>query len=152
MATKFSVKDPNPGVWFKFDENDPDSGEIRIRVINSSKRQEIQKACNKKRVEYKHGQRFEVQDTNENLFSEMLWDYSIMEWNALEDDDGKPIVCDTEMKVFLMQNNIGFAQFVGRCLEILNEEEESRVATIEKNSLSGLSESKKSRTAQPAKS
>ena len=151
MGTKFSIKDPNPGVWFKFNEDDPDSGEIRIRVVNSSKRQEIQKACVKRRVEYKHGQRFEVQDTNDELFSEMLWDYSIMEWNRLEDDDGKPIVCDTDMKVFLMQNNIGFAQFVSRCLELITEEEESRVATIEKNLSSGLSGPKKSRTVQPAK-
>ena len=136
MATKFSLKDPNPGVFFKFDENDADSGEIRIRAINTAKRNEIQKKCIKKKVEYKHGQRFEYTDTNEQLFSEMLWDYSIMEWNNLIDDDGKEIPCNKEMKIFLMQNNVGFAQFVANCIEKLNEEEESRVARLEKNSLS----------------
>lgn len=151
MATIFSVKDPNPGVYFKFDENDPDSGEIRIRAVNAAKRTEIQKKCVKKKIEYKHGQRFEYQDTNDDLFSELLWDYSIMEWNNLEDEEGVKIPCNKEMKLFLMQNNVGFAQFVSQCLEKLNEEEESRVAKLEKNSLTGLKDSSKSQTAKSVK-
>ena len=151
MATVFSTKDPNPGIWFKFDESDPDSGEIRIRAINQAKRSEIQKKCVKHKVEYKHGQRFEFTDTDDDLFSEMLWDYSIAEWTNLEDDDGKPLVCDTQTKVFLMKNNVGFAQFVGRCLEKLNEEEESRVTRLKKTSSTESSDSKRSQTATPAK-
>ena len=140
MATKFSIKDPNPGVYFKFDENDPDSGEIRIRAVNAAKRAEIQKKCVKKKIEYKHGQRFEYSDTNEERFSDMLWDYSIMDWNNLVDDDGEPIPCNTENKVFLMQNNVNFAQFVGNCLEQMNEAEENRVSRLEKNSSSELND------------
>lgn len=152
MATKFSIKDPNPGIYFKFDENDPESGEIRIRAVNAAKRAEIQKKCVKKKIEYKHGQRFEYDVVNDELFSEMLWDYSIMEWHNLEDDEGSPIPCDKETKIFLMQNNIGFSQFVGRCLEKLNEEEDSRVAKLEKNSLNASNASKKSPPAKDAKS
>jgi len=151
MATIFSTKDPNPGAWFKFDENDPASGEIRIRAINAARRAEIQKKCVKKKIEYKHGQRFEFQDTNEEKFSEMLWDYSIMEWSNLEDDDGQSIPCTTEMKTFLMQNNIGFAQFVSQCLEQLDADEEMRVSKLEKNSSTGLKGSSKSPAAKGAK-
>jgi hypothetical protein len=152
MATKFSLKDPNPGVWFKFDSEDPDSGEIAIRAVNQRKRREIQRQCVKNRVEYKHGQRFEVQDTNDDLFSDLLWDYIIVDWIKLEDEDGKPIVCTTENKLRLMSEDVGFQQFVNACLVKLNEDFEDRVETIEKNSLSGSSVSKKNQTARSAKS
>jgi len=150
MATVFSIKDPNPGVWFKFDESDPESGEIRIRAMNNEQRKVLQKACNKKRVEYKHGQRFEVIDSKDDKFSEMLWDYCIVEWNGLEDDEGGPILCGPETKAALMQKNVGFSQFVGKCLEPLSEEEEDRVARIEKNLSPGPKDSKKSPRAKGA--
>ena len=151
--TTFSLKSPNKGAWFKFNEDDPESGEIRIRIINSARREEIQKACIKPKVEYKNGQRFEFTTTNDSLFSEMLWDYSIVEWVRLEDDDGKPIECTTENKVFLMQNNVRFAHFVAKCLEILNETEEERVSLVEKNCLSGSQDCvvEKNQTVKPAK-
>jgi len=152
--TTFSLKDPNQGAWFQFNENDPDSGEIQIRVINSARRSEMQKACVKPKVEYKHGQRFEFTQTNDELFSRMLWDYSIVSWVRLEDDDGKPIECTTDNKIFLMQNNVGFAQFVSKCLEILTETEENRVSMVEKNLKSGSSDLSvaKNQTVKPAKS
>ncbi len=152
MATKFSLTDPNPGVWFKFDDSDPGSGEIRIRVLNALKREEIQKACVKTRDIYKQGQRYVTSDTNDALFSEMLWDYSIVEWNGLEDDAGIPLPCDTETKVKLMRENVGFSLFVSRCLEKLNDEEENRVAMIEKNFSSGSNGSKKNLIVRSAKS
>ena len=150
MATKFSLKDPNPGIWFKFDDDDPESGEIRIRPVNQDKRNEIQKKTVKNKVEYKHGQRFQFEEINDDLYSEMLWDYVIAEWNKLEDDDGKPIEDNTENKLFLMKHNVGFAQFVGACLIKANEIMEDRITVVEKNSSSGLSGSKKNRTAKPA--
>ena len=151
MGTKFSLKDPNPGVWFRFDQDDQNSGEISIRAVNQRKRREIQRKCIKNRVEYKHGQRFEVQDTNDDLFSELLWDYIVADWNKLEDDDGNPIECTTENKLILMAENVGFQQFVNACLLKVTEEYEERAETIEKNSLSGSSGSSKSQTAKPAK-
>lgn len=153
MATQFSMKEPNPGVWFKFDERDPESGSVRVRVVNAARRSEMQKACVAQKVEYKHGQRFEYTKADDERFSEMLWDYSIVEWVRLEDDDGKPIACTAENKVFLMQNNVGFAQFISRCLEIVTETEEERADAVEKNSLSGSGDSvaEKSRPAKIVK-
>ena len=133
MGTKFSLKDPNPGIWFLFNENDPNSGRICIRILNSAKGQEILKAITKKRVEYKQGQRFEVLDVDEDKRSQMLWDYTIVSWERLEDDDGKPIECTPENKAKLISENIGFASFVGSCIVKINAGYEVRELAIEKN-------------------
>lgn len=151
MATIFNFKDPNPGVWFKFDADDPESGEICIRATNQARRDEIRKKTMKRRVEYKHGQRFEVTDTDDVLFSEMLWDYSIVDWKGLVDEEEKPIPCTTETKTKLMRENVGFAQFVGACITKINEDFEDRAQVVEKNSLSASADCGKSRTAKRAK-
>jgi hypothetical protein len=80
----------------------------------------------------------------------MLWDYVIAGWKGLEDDDDQMIECTTENKVFLMQNNVGFATFVGQCMEKVNEGLEERIKAAEKNSLSGSSASATSQTAKSA--
>lgn len=151
MGTVFNIKEPNPGVWFKFDEDDPESGEIAIRAVNQSKRAEIQRKSVKNRVEYKHGQRFQFTDTDEELFSQLLWTYTIVDWNGLEDEDGKPIPCTDENKLFLMQNNVGFSQFVGTCIEKMNELNEDRVKTVAADLSKGSQGSKKSRHVKDAK-
>lgn len=133
MATKFSMGDPNPGVWFRFDENDPESGEISIRQANLEQLKLIRRKAIKDRVEYKHGQRFEVQDINDDLFSELLWDYSIVDWSGLVDDNGNQIECTTENKAFLMRNHIGFARFVGEKLEAVAEIHASKVEAENEN-------------------
>jgi len=150
MGTVFSLKDPNPGIWFKFDEEDPQSGEIAIRAVNQAKRKEIQSKTVKRKVEYKHGQRFEYHDTDDDVFSELLWDYVIADWKGLEDDDGKPIECTRDNKLFLMLNNVGFAAFVAQCMEKVNDGLEDRIKVIEKNSLSGSKGSQKNRPAKDA--
>lgn len=112
MATQFSLKDPNPGIWFSFDENDPDAGRIRIRPLNSDALRTIRKKATKREIEYKGAYRHEYEKTDEDLFSKLVWDYVIVEWERLADDDGAPIQCTAETKSFLMLNNIGFAAFV----------------------------------------
>jgi hypothetical protein len=133
MGTKFSLKDPNPGTWFSFNEADPESGKICIRVMNAAKMQEITKATTKKRTEYKQGQRFEVAEVLEEKRSQMLWDYSIADWERLEDDDGKPIPCTAENKAKLMLENIGFSSFVSACISKLNADIDAIRENVEKN-------------------
>lgn len=152
MATVFSIKDPNPGAWFKFNEDDPDSGDICVRAINQVKRSEIQSKCVKHKVEYKNGQRFEYNETNDEKFSEMLWDYVIVDWNKLEDDEGNTLTCNIETKLKLMLENVGFAQFVANCLTILEELEEERVANVSANLSKGQNGSGKSRPVKSVKS
>lgn len=154
MGTKLSMTDPNPGIWFKFDDNDPESGEVAIRPLNPAKREEIRKRCVKRRVEYKHGQRFEVDDVNDDLYSELLWDYSITGWNGLVDDDDKEIPCTAENKVYLMKNHVGFARFIGDKMERLAEEYEGRMSVANENLSkgSGGSGTRTGQTAKPVKS
>jgi hypothetical protein len=133
MATRFSLTDPNPGVWFAFNDDDPETGRICIRVINGEKQQELRKRTVKKRIEYKHGQRFEYEDRDDEAYSRLLWDYVIMDWERLENDDGTSIECTAENKNKLMMANVRFGQFVGSCVEKVNALMEARTAEIEKN-------------------
>lgn len=151
MATTLSMKDPNPGIWFKFDESDPKSGEIALRPLNSERRKEIRKKAIKKRVEYKHGQRFPVEEPDDDLFSELVWDYSIVDWSGLVDDAGNEIPCTLENKVFLMRKHIGFARFVSAKLEELSDGYENQLS-IENANLSSGSHGSETRTNQTATS
>ena len=150
--TIISMKDPNPGIWFKFDEDDPNTGEICIRAVNQKKRQDIQKKTQRKKVEFKHGGRFEVIDQNEELFMEMLWDYTIADWKGLLDDDGKPIECNTENKLYLMQNHVGFATFVGECIGKVSDMHEEKVSTVKQDFLPASDVCAKNLPAKSAKS
>ena len=151
MATVFALKDLNPGIWFKFNEDDPESGEICVRPLNAQQMDAMRKKGIKKKVEYKHGQRFEVQETNDEVFQEMLWDYVIHDWKGLEDDDGTPIPCTTENKLRLVLEHAGFATGVGEFREKAAEIIEDQIKVAEKNSLSGSSGLKKSQAAKSAK-
>jgi hypothetical protein len=150
MATKFNMKDPNPGAWFKFDEDDPGSGRIRIRSLNIHQRNEIRKQCCKPKVDYHKGARFTYDDINEDLFSRLLWDYCLAEWTGLEDDDGDPIPCNTDTKADLMMKNPNFALFVNDCLEKLNEDDSVAREIEEKNLLPGSKDSGKNQTVKSA--
>ena len=150
MATTFNMTDPNPGIWFKFNPDDPESGEISLRPQNAEQRNKTRKKAVKDRVEYKQGQRFEVQDVDDELFSELVWDYSIVDWSGLVDDKGKQIECTTENKVFLMRNHIGFARFVAEKLGELSEGYAERLE-LENENLSKGSSASGTRTNRTAK-
>ena len=135
MATKLSMKDPNPGIWFKFNDNDDDSGEICLRVLTPEKRDEFREKAIKKREKFKHGQRYVIENVNDDLFSKLMWDYSISEWSGLVDDDDADIECNADNKVYLMRNHIGFASFVGDKMTEMSERYESEV-TLENENLS----------------
>ena len=150
MATKLSMKDPNPGIWFKFDEADPESGEICIRPLNPEKREEIRNKTVKKKEKFKHGQRFTYEETNDDLFARLVWDYSIADWSGLVDDDGNEIVCNIENKVFFMRNHVGFAGFVSDKMAELAERYETEI-TIENENLLRGSDVSVTQSDRPAK-
>lgn len=152
MATQFNLSDPNPGIWFKFDDSDPESGDIALRPQNAEQRAKIRKKAIKIRVEYKHGQRYEVTEIDDDFFSELIWDYSIVDWLGLVDDKGAPIPCTAGNKSFLMKNHIGFARFVGEKLEEISEVYADRLELENKNLSKGscASGTPKSQTAKLA--
>lgn len=151
MATTFNMTDPNPGIWFKFNPDDPNSGEISLRPQNAEQRAKTRKKAIKNRVEYKQDQRFEVQDIDDDLFSELVWDYSIADWFGLVDDKGKVIECTTENKIFLMRNHVGFSRFVAEKLGEITEGYSKRLE-LENENLSKGSYASGTRTSRTAKS
>ena len=130
---KFNLKDLNPGSWFKFDENDLESGSICLRVLNAGKLAEIRDKTIKTQVEYHSDNRHEYQDMDNAARDRIIWDYCIVGWQDLIDDEENPIECTTENKIMLMNGHIGFSMFVEHCLEKLNKLNEVHDEYLEKN-------------------
>ena len=89
----------NVSTKFYFDENNKKAGYIEMRLMGVETLREINKRTTKKRIEYKRGQRFEVDDKNEDLENELIWDYCITGWDNLVDAEGKVEKCTKENKV-----------------------------------------------------
>ena len=132
---KLNLKDLNPGTWFKFDEGDPESGSICLRVLNMEKLAEIRDKTVETKVDFHGANRFESQKHNTSLRDSIIWDYCIVDWEGLVDDDANetPIPCNTEMKLKIMNKHVGFASFVEYCLEKLNKLNDAHSEYLEKN-------------------
>jgi len=130
---KLNLKDLNPGTWFKFDEGDPESGSICLRVLNAGKLAEIRDKTVKTKVEYRGANRYEYQNMDNAARDRIIWDYCIVDWQGLVDDEEVPIECTTETKIALMNGHVGFSMFVESCLEKLNKLNEIHVEYLEKN-------------------
>ena len=130
---KFNMKDLNPGAWFKFEPDDPESGEICIRVLNAEKLAEIRNETIKTKVEYRNDNRFEYQDIDHSARDSIIWNYCIVDWKGLVDDEDNPIECTPDSKMQLMNGHIGFSMFVENCLERLNKQNEIYQEYSEKN-------------------
>lgn len=133
MATKISLKNPNPGTWFKLDPDDPESAEICIRTCGIDDIKEIRKKTVKKVRILKNGQVYWDEQVDEDLQNELTWDICIEDWRGLIDDEGNEIPCTKEMKKFLMGKSIKFARRVTECIAQLNEIEREEVEIEEKN-------------------
>ena len=122
MGIKYIKSDPNPAIKFFFDESNPKNGHVLVRVIPSGTLREIQKRCGKKvPPEYRRGQRYEIPDeVNEIFQNELMWDYIIVDWDGIVDDNDKKIPCTLKQKIEFMQEWPTFAGFIANCLEKLN--------------------------------
>lgn len=118
MPTVFDIEgELNPGTWFELDGG----GQICVRICAGEDLRAIRRKTVKKRVEYKNGGRFIVEDTNEDLENELLWDFCIVDWKNLFDAKGNEIPCTTENKVRLMGKSIQFSKFIRDCIDKLTE-------------------------------
>jgi hypothetical protein len=127
------MSDLNPGAWFRFDESDPESGKICVRTINNEKLAEIRNKTIKTKVEYRGDNRHEYHEIDHTARDNIIWDYCIVDWRGLVDDNDKPIECNFENKVKLMNGHIGFSLFVDNCLNRLNQQNEIYAEYREKN-------------------
>lgn len=131
---KLNLSELNPAVFFPFDEDDEDNkGGVYLRLATGEILEKIRKKTTKKKVEFRRGQRFEVEETNDAKHSELLWDYVIHDWKGLEDENGDEIPCTTENKAMLMKKSVKFSGFIGNCVEQLNDDYDEHIGDLEKN-------------------
>lgn len=131
MALKFDLSDLNPPTWFKHPD-DPES-EVCLRVVEGKEFDRINKITTKRKIQFKRGQRFEVEKIDEDKRSALIWQYSIVDWKGIEDSNGETIECTDENKVLLMRGAPPFANWVTECIEELNENFGEASERAEKN-------------------
>ena len=107
--------DLNPGTWFEMEGG----GKVCLRVCNGDTLRELKKKTTKKRVEYKSGQRFTVEDVDDDVMSTLIWDYCIVDWEKLFDKNGTSIPCNKDTKNKLMGQSLVFSRFIGEKLDEL---------------------------------
>jgi hypothetical protein len=131
--TTFNLEE-SPGAWFDLDGG----GRVQVRTVSAEAMKRIRSLAVKKRVEYKRvdgkGERFEVEEVNEDLQNELFWDHVLVAWDNLFDAKGNAIPCTTEAKVLLMARVPKFAAFVGECLTTLNADAAGQAEVEAKNS------------------
>ena len=145
---RFNLAELNPGVWFDLNPDDPSAGRICLRPANAEFLERAQKLAVRKRVEWKKGfGRTEWEESDNDKYRELLWDYCIVDWEGIEDENGNPIPCTTEHKLLLLTHSVTLLNIVRKCLDVLNEQEEQRLESLEKNLSSTSGGSEKSQTA-----
>lgn len=130
---QFDLENLNPGAWFDLVEGKPKDGRICLRVCNGKALEAIRAKTVKARVEYRGGQRFEYADIKEDLHSELVWDYCIVDWENIQDAEGNPIPCTRANKVKLMRGSILFSRVVSGALARLADDIQQRAENAAKN-------------------
>lgn len=130
-AVVLDLENLNPGIWFSY--RDSDVAKVCLRTCAGDDLREIRKVTVKKKVEYKNGTRFPYEEANEELFRELLWDFTIVDWKGFVDAKGNLIPCTKENKLLLMGKSTAFSDFVTDCLEILKGDAEKEKEEEEKN-------------------
>lgn len=122
----------NVPVTFTFPEQDDTPEEERatvtLRGVSLAKVREIQKTAVKKKVEYKSpkrgapAQRFEYDEIDEDKLFAEVWDYCIVGWKNINDEDGSPLECSLPSKLALLNGSIYFLEKLTEWREKLEEE------------------------------
>ena len=129
---KFDLSNLNPGVWFQFKD---DKAQVCLRTLSTEDSQKIKEQCSKKRYEYRNEKQFVIEDVNEKIMLELIWDICIVDWKEIYDAEDKPIPCTKEMKILLMSRCIEFAEFVIKHLGKVKELKDKQTEDERKNSL-----------------
>jgi hypothetical protein len=114
---KLNISNLNPGIWFDIPNTD---AKVCLRVCSPEIIEEIDLKTNKKIVEYKSNQRFEIEKIDRKLRNEMIWDYVIVDWKNINDNDDKPIECTKKNKIMLIRKMPKFVEFISNCLDKIN--------------------------------
>lgn len=114
---KFDFGNLNPGTWFDLDGG----GRICLRSLSTEEAIAISKKTTKTKVEYKAGQRFSFEETDDDKQFSLMWDAVIIAWEGVETADGKELECNTENKLKLMKKSPVFARMIRGFAEKLTE-------------------------------
>lgn len=134
---KFNLDDLNPAAWF---DHPTENGRIQVRALSVEELQKINKKTTRTKIEYRRGQRFEVEIVDQEENQNLTWDYCITDWENILDQDENPMPCTLENKKLLMRKAPKFAGWVTDCLNQLGEDNSQRQEEAEKNSLSSQNE------------
>jgi len=113
--------DLNPGTWFEM----TGGGKISLRVCSGDAFREIRKKTVQKKAELKPIgrtntlQRIEYEVVDDDLQSQLIWEYCIVDWSDLLDKNLNQIACTNENKKLLMGQSVVFSKFVTDCLDKL---------------------------------
>lgn len=129
----FCMDDLNPGQSFEMEGG----GVVYLRVCAGDDLRDIRKKTVKKQKEYKkidgNLQRLTFEEVDDDLQSQMIWDFCIVKWENFFDAAGNPIPCTTENKLKLMGRSLTFSKFVGECLTTIRGTLETEEEAVEKN-------------------
>ncbi len=114
---KLDISNLNPGIWFEIPNTD---AKVCLRICSPEIIEEIDLKTVKKIVEYKNSQRFEIEKIDRKLRNELIWDYVIVDWKNVNDNDDKPIECTKENKIMLIGKVAWFVEFISNCLDKIN--------------------------------
>ena len=128
---RFNLSDLNPPAWF----NHPDHAGSRIclKVLSSAEMESINKKTSQTKIEYRRGQRFEVEKVDEKKRNELTWSTAIVDWEGIFDENENELPCTDENKVLLMQNAPTFTSWVLESLEQISDDSIQRQEDAEKN-------------------
>lgn len=120
----------NKGTFFEFPDG---SGGVSVRVCPAAVIKRINKETTIKTAKLKRGQLVKDTTIDEDKYDAMLWDHVITDWKGVFDSNKIELPCTAENKIFIMNNSIEFAQFIGKCLELLTDDIGVEYKAQEKN-------------------
>lgn len=145
---RFDLDDLNPGIWVDHPIHD---ARIQLRALTVEELEKIRKKTVKTKLEFKRGQRFEVDVTDEQESQKLTWDYCIVDWENILDGNGNPMECNTENKLLLMRRSAKFASWVTDSLAMVTDDHVERQESAEKNLLNSQSDGQKNQIVKSAK-
>lgn len=117
---QFDLNNLNEGTWFSIEGTD---ARICLRGITPDDARRIRKdSIKKNKLEFgKDGKPHYIPVEDEDRFFDLLWDYYIVSWENIKDQNGNDIKCNKENKILLMGKSAKFSSMVTKYIDQLNE-------------------------------
>lgn len=117
---RIAFKNPNEGIFFywPWPASSENTGGITVRTINGKELAAIMDACTTKTEEVNDGKIAERTEVDREMRDNLIWDYCIVDWTDLYDEDGAEIKCTQANKRKLMREHPVFPEFVNECIAV----------------------------------